>query len=256
VHQALAQILSAALQVHVILAFYNVRVLRPKRPVLLLLLFVAAFARPHATGQQFAITTSGLPNGVVGDAYSFELQSSNGLAPVVWQASDGQLPPGIRLDSKTGVIGGTPTQIGTYVFTVHASDQSNSTVSRRYVVNIGTRTLNIIWRDYPKVESTAINGGVEVSNPSDDTYDLTVIIVAVDEHDKAWALGYQHFSFSGGSRQRIPFGSTLPDGNYVVNADAVGEIVSKDVIRRARINTPQALSVHTLTTEPIGSRLR
>jgi hypothetical protein len=122
------------------------------------------------------------------------------------------------------------------------------------VINIGTRTLNIIWKDYPRVETTAINGGVEVSNPSDDTYDLTVIIVAVDEHNKAWALGYQHFSLPGGTRQQIPFGSTVPDGNYVVHADAVGEIAAKDVIRRARINTPQALTVHTLTTEPIGSR--
>jgi Putative Ig domain len=224
--------------------------------VLLLLLFVAAFARPHAAGQQLAITTSGLPNGVVGDRYEFQLQSSNGLAPISWKVSDGQLPPGLRLDPKDGVIAGIPTQIGfgTYTLTIEASDQSNSSVRRSYVINIGTRTLNIIWKDYPRVESTAINGGVEVSNPSKDTYDLTVIIVAVDEHSKAWALGYQHFSFPGGARQQIPFGATLPDGSYVVNADAVGEIAAKDVIRRARIVTPQAMSVHTLTTEPIGSR--
>ncbi len=243
-----------ALQVPLLSAFYNVRVLRSNTPVLLLLLFVGVFARPHATGQQFAITTSGLPNGVVGDTYSFELQSVNGLPPVAWQVSDGELPPGLRLDSKAGTIGGTPTQIGTYEFAVHASDQSNSKVSRRYVINIGTRTLNIIWKDYPRVDSTAINGGVEVSNPSNETYDLTVIVVAVDEHNKAWALGYQHFSFPGGARQQIPFGSTVPDGNYVVHADAVGEIAAKDVIRRARINTAQTLTVHSLTTEPIGSR--
>jgi len=241
------------LQVPILSAFYNVRVLRPNTPVLLLLVFVAVFARPHAAGQQFAITTSGLPNGVVGDAYTIELQSSNGLAPITWQVADGQLPPGLRLDTRTGDISGTPTQIGTYVFTVHASDQSNSSISRRYVVNIGTRTLNIIWKDYPTVASTAINGGVEVSNPSNDTYDLTVIIVAVDEHQKAWALGYQHFSFPGGARQQIPFGSTVPDGSYVVHADAVGEIAAKDVIRRARINTPQPLSVRSVSSEQIGS---
>jgi Putative Ig domain len=241
-------------QVAFLSAFYNVRVLRPSTAVLMLFVFIAAFARPHAVGQQFAITTSGLPNGVVGDHYEFDLQSSNGLAPISWLVSNGQLPPGLRLDPKTGVIAGEPTQIGTYVFTVHASDQSNSSVSRRYVINIGTRTLNIVWKDYPKVESTAINGGVEVSNPSDDTYDLTVIIVAVDEHQKAWALGYQHFNFPAGARQQIPFGATLPDGTYVVHADAVGEIAAKDVIRRARINTPQALSVHNISSEQIGSR--
>lgn len=242
------------MQVPLVPAFYNVRVLRPKTTVLLLLLFTAALAHLRASGQQFAITTSGLPNGVVGDRYEFELHSSNGLAPISWQVSDGQLPPGLRLDPKDGVVAGVPTQIGTYAFTVHASDQSNSSVSRRYVINIGTRTLNIIWKDYPKVESTAINGGVEVSNPSNDTYDLTVVIVAVDEHQKAWALGYQHFNFPAGGRQQIPFGSTLPDGSYVVHADAVGEIAAKDVIRRARINTPQALSIRSVSSEQIGTR--
>jgi len=221
-----------------------------------MVLAVGAFAHPRATGQQFSITTSGLPNGIVGDQYQFELQTSYGLPPLTWHASEGQLPPGLRLDPKLGVIAGVPTQIGTYTFTVHASDQSNSTVSRRYVINIGTRTLNIIWKDYPRVESTAINGGVEVSNPSGDAYDLTVIIVAVDEHNKAWALGYQHFEFLSGARQQIPFGGTLPDGKYVVNADAVGEIAAKNVIHRARINTPQALTVQSFTSQPIGSSHR
>ncbi len=216
---------------------------------------------PIAYGQQqaaqpLAITTNGLPNGVVGDAYKFALQSSNGLPPVVWRVQEGQLPPGLKLDSNSGVIAGTPTLIGTYVFTIQATDQSNSCVGRSYVVNVGTRTLNIIWRNYPKVDGTSIAGGVEVQNPSDDPYDLTVIIVAVDEHDKAWALGYQHFTFPPSSRQQIPFGSTLPDGSYVVNADAVGEIAAKNVIRRARIVTPQSLTVHNISSGPIGSKLR
>jgi len=255
--QTLRQILAVALQVASGNAFYNVRVLRANFAILIVVLATGVMGHgQQQAAQPFAISTSGLPNGVIGEIYKIELKQTNGVAPIVWQVSGGQFPPGLNLDRNTGVITGTPTQIGTFAFTIRASDGSNASVNRRYVVNIGTRTLNIVWKDYPKVDGTSIAGGVEVQNPSDDPYDLTVIIVAVDEHNKAWALGYQHFTFPALGRQQIPFGSSLPDGSYVVNADAVGEIAAKNVIRRARIVTPQSLTVHNISSGPIGSKLR
>ena len=55
-----------------------------------------------------------------------------------------------------------------------------------------------------------IAGTVEVSNGSRDIYDQTVIIVAVNEIGKAFALGYQHFDLSPQSQQFIPYSSSLP----------------------------------------------
>jgi hypothetical protein len=68
-----------------------------------------------------AVTTSALPGGTVGTAYSFSLAASGGSLPYTWsETSGGSLPPGLAL-SNAGVISGTPTTAGTYgpyVFTV------------------------------------------------------------------------------------------------------------------------------------------
>jgi hypothetical protein len=42
---------------------------------------------------------------------------------------------------------------------------------------------------------------------------------------------------------QIPFGQTLPAGNYVVHADAVAEIPSRNRILRRLLETPAPLPV-------------
>src|SRR5579863_4631531 len=59
-----------------------------------------------ATGP--VITTSSLPNGQVGVAYSASLAASGGTAPYTWSLTAGTLPAGLSL-SSSGVISGTPT---------------------------------------------------------------------------------------------------------------------------------------------------
>ncbi len=54
------------------------------------------------------ITTSSLPNGQVGTAYSTTLAASGGTQPYTWSLTSGALPAGLSL-SASGVISGTPT---------------------------------------------------------------------------------------------------------------------------------------------------
>src|SRR5205085_1802026 len=54
------------------------------------------------------ITTTSLPDGIVGTAYKQTLQGSGGTAPLKWSVSPA-LPAGLNLDSATGVISGSPT---------------------------------------------------------------------------------------------------------------------------------------------------
>lgn len=101
--------------------------------------------------------------------------------------------------------------------------------------------LQMEWQREPVLENDGIYGEVKVGNPSKDPYDLTFIIVAVNQIGKAFALGYQHFTLQPQTTQAIPFGSSLPLGAYIVHADAVGEVPEKDVIRRAQLQTPEPL---------------
>jgi hypothetical protein len=75
-----------------------------------------------------AVTTTSLPGGTVGTAYSVTLAASGGNSPYNWsQSSGGTLPPGLGTITSGGVISGTPTTPGTYgpyVFTV--TDASNT----------------------------------------------------------------------------------------------------------------------------------
>ncbi|MGD0732972.1 MAG: putative Ig domain-containing protein, partial [Terracidiphilus sp.] len=74
-----------------------------------------------------AITTTAGPlaPGTVGTAYSVTLTETGGVAPYSWSISTGTLPPGLTLNSSTGVISGTPTAAGTSNFTVTLTDSGS-----------------------------------------------------------------------------------------------------------------------------------
>ena len=62
-----------------------------------------------------------------------------------------------------------------------------------------------------------------------------MIVVAVNEYGKAFALGYQHFVLAASTTSPVvPFQmQQMPRGRYRVRADAVAEIASKKQILRA-----------------------
>lgn len=67
------------------------------------------------------ITTTTLPDGQVGTAYSQSLVATGGATPYTWTLASGALPDSLNL-SSAGVISGTPTVAGTFNFTVKAKD--------------------------------------------------------------------------------------------------------------------------------------
>jgi hypothetical protein len=67
------------------------------------------------------ITTTSLPGGTVGQAYSQSLQATGGTGTLVWNVSVGSLPANLAL-SSAGTISGTPTNSGTSNFTVRVTD--------------------------------------------------------------------------------------------------------------------------------------
>jgi uncharacterized repeat protein (TIGR03803 family) len=73
-----------------------------------------------------AVTTTSLPNGTSGVAYSQNLAAFGGQKPYVWTNISGALPPGLGL-ANSGVISGMPTTNGIYTFTVNVVDAVNNT---------------------------------------------------------------------------------------------------------------------------------
>ena len=72
------------------------------------------------------ITTTSLPNGQIGVAYSQMVQATGGVTPYSWSIVSGSLPAGLSLGSSTGTISGTPTTSGTLNFTVRVTDSQGT----------------------------------------------------------------------------------------------------------------------------------
>lgn len=88
-----------------------------------------------------SITTSALPNGVAGVAYSQALAASGGTPPYSWSISSGALPSGLAL-SAAGAITGTPTTGGAFTFTVQLSDSFSATATKQFSITVAA-TLSI-----------------------------------------------------------------------------------------------------------------
>ncbi len=89
-----------------------------------------------------SVTTTTLPDAVVGTPYNQSLAASGGATPYTWSLTGGGLPNGLAL-SAAGVVSGTPTQVGGFnpVFTV--TDSGNNTASRTIALNVSAPTLAI-----------------------------------------------------------------------------------------------------------------
>lgn len=80
------------------------------------------------------ITTSSVPDGMVGDTYSTSLTASGGSGSLTWSVSSGSLPAGLSLNAS-GTISGTPTTAGDFSFAVQATD-GYLTDSRTFSIQI------------------------------------------------------------------------------------------------------------------------
>lgn len=210
--------------------------------LLTLILFIATgFARSQDLQIQ-PLPSQGM---IVGQAYTLPLQATGGTAPYTWHLVQGEMPPGMKLHPHTGKITGSPTVPGDYRFTIGAADVSIPKLhAQRDLVIHAIAGLEVEWQEPPAVHGNSISGSAVVTNQTGVDFDLTVVIVAVNEIGRATALGYQHFKLAAQSTSPvIPFGSSPGQGKYYVRVDAVAHQPSHHYVYRANKQTSEPIKV-------------
>jgi uncharacterized protein (TIGR03437 family) len=107
--------------------------------------FTLTIAAAGGGGTGLTITNASLPNGAMGQAYRQVLSSSGGcvnpFGPVpVFTLASGTLPPGLIVEAfadRTYGITGTPTQNGTYAFTLRVTDACGAAATANFSITIG-----------------------------------------------------------------------------------------------------------------------
>ena len=101
------------------------------------------------------ISTTTLPDGVVGVSYSQGVTATGGygLGTYTYTLAQGTLPPGLQLNSTSGVIYGTPTAAGLSSFAMQVSSQAGGgPVLSAYAylsINVSTPPLTITTASLP-----------------------------------------------------------------------------------------------------------
>ena len=196
----------------------------------------SAAQQAAASGEPLIIRTTSLPKGYLRQRYEARLEAQGGITPLRWEITEGTAPNGVVL-GRDGILSGVPTETGEFKFTATVTDSGKPAVRRnQQLVLTVVAPLMLQWGRYPKINGRRLEGSVVVSNQTEQDFDLTAIMMAVNEIGRATAIGYQRITLKkGAAGLEIPFGENLPQGSYELNVDAVAEVAATNSIYRARL---------------------
>lgn len=104
------------------------------------LLLALGCAGNSPTSATLAISTTSLPKGAPGVAYSETLTATGGGGTQTWSITGGSLPIGLRLEPE-GRIAGTPTVIETQSFTVRVATSDGQTATQQLSITVSALVL-------------------------------------------------------------------------------------------------------------------
>lgn len=215
---------------------YNSPMQRAPIAIFVVLVVAAVASQQRQASRPPANAVVELPKASLWGHYEFQFQPTGDTGPHRWRVANGVLPRGLRLEDN-GRLSGEINEQQESQFAVIEVDS----FGKQQVHNCILRTetpLTASWENNAQVSGNRIDGSVKVSNTTGRDFDLTFVVLAVNDIGRATAIGYQHFSLKPNTRNmKLPFGDTLSSGNYVVHVDVVGEEPQSRMIFRTRLVT-------------------
>ena len=210
------------------------RTIRTAFPIILVLGAVRLFGQTPLTISE----KENLPPASLWEAYSHSIEISGGIRPYHWSVVSGSLPHGLELRDDGEIHGtvedSTPAEV---TLSVRDSNSPPEQARKKFILRVET-PLVTEWDKTAHVNGQRIDGSIKVSNRTGRDFDLTVVVLAVNEIGRATAIGYQHFPLKKQTQDlQIPFGDNVSRGDYTVNVDVVGEEPISNRIFRARLVT-------------------
>ncbi len=129
-----------------------------------------------------AVATAALARGNYRSAYQATLTATGGTGRTTWALAGGGLPPGLTLGSD-GSISGAPTAVGTFGFTVRASDAgwSGNVAQKNLAITVGVLEILLYASDattvsgtWSRVSDATAARGTRLANPNKGAAKLTV----------------------------------------------------------------------------------
>jgi hypothetical protein len=179
------------------------------------------------------LATVSLPVASEGAAYSQTLVATGGTPAYSWSITKGSLPAGLTLSAASGVISGTPTVSGSYVFTTTVTDAGNpvQTKSVALSITIAAKQLTITTSSL-----AAASKGV--------AYSQTLLATG--------GTPAYNWSVTSGS---LPAGLTLSAASGVVSGTPTGSGASTFTISVSDSGSPVQTKSATLSITVVGPTL-
>jgi hypothetical protein len=116
--------------------------------------------------------------GVKGAAFSYQLNATGGAPPYNWSIASGVLPPGLSLNSGTGLLAGTPASAGSFTIAVQAADSASRTGQKTITINV-IAPLDLLTSSLPSVVKGAVYNQQLVATGGKPPYNWSVVAGAM-----------------------------------------------------------------------------
>jgi hypothetical protein len=149
-----------------------------------------------------SITTTTLLTAPLNALYSQRLIGEGGRMPYTWSVVQGSLPTGLTIAASTGIISGTPTAQGPFVFIINLTDADGIAATKTLTIATSSSTKSLV------IDTTALLSG-EINK----TYTSTTLSASGGNGPRTWTI----------SSGRLPTGISLaPDTGVLSGTPTAG----------------------------------